>query len=107
MRDGKGISKEGDILDLAVGLNLVNKSGAWFAYNGDKIGQGRENAKSYLAEHPEIMGELDKKIREHYQFAGAAGDDASDAKKEGEKAESAEGVKEPAKTARKRAVKEE
>ena len=104
---GKGISKEGDILDLAVGLNLVNKSGAWFAYNGDKIGQGRENAKSYLAEHPEIMGELDKKIREHYQFAGAAGDDASDAKKEGEKAESAEGVKEPAKTARKRAVKEE
>ena len=56
---GKGISKEGDILDLAVGLNLVNKSGAWFAYNGEKIGQGRENAKKYLAEHPEIMETLD------------------------------------------------
>ena len=67
---GKGISKEGDILDLAVGLNLVSKSGAWFAYNGDKIGQGRENAKSYLAEHPEVMAELDAKIREHYNFDG-------------------------------------
>ena len=52
---GKGISKEGDILDLAVGLNLVSKSGSWFAYNGEKIGQGRENAKKYLSEHPEVM----------------------------------------------------
>ena len=52
---GKGISKEGDILDLAVKCDLVSKSGAWFAYNGDKIGQGRENAKTYLSEHPEIM----------------------------------------------------
>ena len=49
---GKGISKEGDILDLAVNLGLVNKSGAWFSCNGDKIGQGRENAKIYLTEHP-------------------------------------------------------
>ena len=56
---GKGISREGDILDLATGINLVNKSGAWYAYNGDKIGQGRENAKSYLAEHPEVMEELE------------------------------------------------
>ena len=55
---GKGISKEGDILDLAVKCDLVSKSGAWFAYNGDKIGQGRENAKKYLSEHPEIMEEL-------------------------------------------------
>ena len=77
---GKGISKEGDILDLAVNLNLVNKSGAWFAYNGDKIGQGRENAKTYLSEHPEVMQELDKKIREHYRFDGAGDDaDAGDA----------------------------
>lgn len=53
---GKGISKEGDILDLAVGLNLVSKSGSWFAYNGEKIGQGRENAKKYLSEHPEVLG---------------------------------------------------
>ena len=58
---GKGISKEGDILDLAVKCDLVSKSGAWFAYNGDKIGQGRENAKTYLSEHPEIMEELEQK----------------------------------------------
>ena len=63
---GKGISVEGDILDLAVSIGLVQKSGAWFAYNNEKIGQGRENAKNYLAEHPEIMEELDKKVREHY-----------------------------------------
>ncbi len=69
---GKGISKEGDILDLAVTLNLVSKSGAWFAYNGDKIGQGRENAKNYLKEHPEVMNELDAKIREHYNFEGVS-----------------------------------
>ena len=71
---GKGISKEGDILDLAVGLNLVSKSGAWFAYNGDKIGQGRENAKTYLAEHPAVMDELEAKIREHYNFDGKNAD---------------------------------
>ena len=65
---GKGISREGDILDLAVGLDLVNKSGAWFAYNGEKIGQGRENAKKYLAEHPEVMETLGRQIREHYHF---------------------------------------
>ena len=70
---GKGISKEGDILDLAVKCDLVSKSGAWFAYNGDKIGQGRENAKTYLSEHPEIMEELEQKIRVHYHI-GAEGD---------------------------------
>ena len=70
---GKGISKEGDILDLAVKCDLVSKSGAWFAYNGDKIGQGRENAKTYLREHPEIMEELEKNIRAHYHI-GAEGD---------------------------------
>jgi len=75
---GKGISKEGDILDLAVGLGLVNKSGAWFAYNGDKIGQGRENAKLYLTSHPEVMETLDAKIREHYNFGGAASDNAKE-----------------------------
>ena len=64
---GKGISKEGDILDLATSINAVNKSGAWYAYNGDKIGQGRENAKTYLREHPEIMEELEKKVRDHYK----------------------------------------
>ena len=65
---GKGISKEGDILDLAVGLNLVSKSGSWFAYNGEKIGQGRENAKKYLSEHLEVMEELEEKIRAHYHI---------------------------------------
>ena len=70
---GKGISKEGDILDLAVKCDLVSKSGAWFAYNGDKIGQGRENAKTYLSEHPEIMEELEQNIRAQYHI-GAEGD---------------------------------
>ena len=82
---GKGISKEGDILDLAVSIDLINKSGAWFAYNGNKIGQGRENAKSYLAEHPEVMEELEKKIREHYDLdrdpASAAGEEKLEEKK--------------------------
>lgn len=60
---GKGISKEGDILDLAVLHNIVNKSGAWYAYNGDKIGQGRENAKVYLQEHPDVCKEIENQVR--------------------------------------------
>ena len=68
---GKGISKEGDILDLAVKCDLVSKSGAWFAYNGDKIGQGRENAKAYLESHPEVMETLDQKVRAHYALSGS------------------------------------
>lgn len=83
---GKGISKEGDILDLAVKCDLVSKSGAWFAYNGDKIGQGRENAKTYLSEHPEITEELEQKIRAHYHI-GAEGD-----VEENEEAATAEGI---------------
>lgn len=63
---GKGISKEGDILDLAASIDLVNKSGAWYAYKGDKIGQGRENAKLFLAQNPEIMDEIEAKVREHF-----------------------------------------
>ncbi len=63
---GKGISKEGDILDLAANIDVVNKSGAWYAYNGDKIGQGRENAKIYLMQHPEVMDEIEAKVRAHY-----------------------------------------
>lgn len=61
---GKGISREGDILDLAANRNIINKSGAWYAYEGSKIGQGRENAKQYLREHPEVMDEVDRKVRE-------------------------------------------
>ena len=60
---GKGISKTGDLIDLAVKADIVEKSGAWFAYNGSKIGQGRENAKQYLADHPEIMDEIDRRLR--------------------------------------------
>ena len=67
---GKGISKEGDILDLAASVDIVNKSGAWYAYNGDKIGQGRENAKIYLATHPEVMGEIEAKVRAHFNLGG-------------------------------------
>ena len=63
---GKGISKEGDVLDLATSIDVVNKSGAWYAYNGEKIGQGRENAKTYLTEHPEVLEELEAKVRAHY-----------------------------------------
>ena len=61
---GKGISREGDILDLAAKINVVEKSGAWYAYQGDKIGQGRENAKAFLREHPDIMAEIETKVRE-------------------------------------------
>ena len=63
---GKGISKEGDVLDLAASVGIVQKSVAWFAYGGDKIGQGRENAKAYLREHPEIMDEIEHKVRVAY-----------------------------------------
>ena len=60
---GTGISKEGDILDLAAECGIVNKSGAWYAYNGDKIGQGRENTKLYLANNPEVMEEIEQQVR--------------------------------------------
>ena len=71
---GKGISRAGDILDLATGIDLIKKSGAWYAYEGEKIGQGRENAKTYLENHPELMEELDRKVRAHYNLSGAGGD---------------------------------
>ena len=65
---GEGISKVGDILDLAVNEGIIQKSGAWFAYNEIKIGQGRENAKMYLKEHPDVAEEVEKKVREKFQF---------------------------------------
>ena len=71
---GKGISKVGDILDLAVANNIVDKSGAWYAYNGDKIGQGRENAKAYLENNENICNEIEHKVRE---VLGVAGDDVA------------------------------
>ena len=69
---GKGISKEGDILDLAADCGIIVKSGAWYAYNGDKIGQGRENAKTYLRENPLVCEEVEAKVREKVQLDGTA-----------------------------------
>lgn len=63
---GEGISMVGDVLDLAAEVNIVNKSGAWYAYEGNKIGQGRENTKQYLKDNPEIFAEVAQKVREHY-----------------------------------------
>ncbi len=60
---GKGISREGDILDLAAKINVIEKSGSWYAYDGDKIGQGRENAKTFLRENPEIMSAVEQRVR--------------------------------------------
>ena len=60
---GKGISREGDVLDLAANQDIVNKSGAWYAYNGNKIGQGRENAKIFLKDNPDVFAEIEAKVR--------------------------------------------
>ncbi|HHW48489.1 MAG TPA: recombinase RecA [Clostridiaceae bacterium] len=68
---GEGISKEGNILDVAVTLDIINKSGAWFSYGGQRLGQGRENVKQYLKENPELMKEIETKIRENYSEAFA------------------------------------
>lgn len=68
---GQGISREGDVLDLAANENIVVKSGAWYAYNDAKIGQGRENARTYLKENPAVFAEIEQKVREKYNLAGA------------------------------------
>lgn len=83
---GQGISKEGDILDLAVDCNVINKSGSWYAYNGEKIGQGRENAKQYLKEHPEIRDDVEKQVRIHYELIESDDKDHTAEKKPEEKA---------------------
>lgn len=66
---GKGISKEGNILDIAVNLDIIEKSGSWFAYNGERIGQGRENVKKYLTDNPEVAKEIEEKIRANFNEA--------------------------------------
>ena len=73
---GQGISREGDVLDLAVNAGIVNKSGAWYAYEGDKIGQGRENAKTYIHENPAFFDMLEAKVRDFY-FTQPEDDDAA------------------------------
>jgi len=77
---GKGISKEGNILDIAVNLDIIEKSGSWFGYNGERIGQGRENVKKYLVDNPEVMKEVEKKIREKFNeaFEKSLGDEEND-----------------------------
>lgn len=74
---GQGISKEGDALDLATEVGIVNKSGAWYAYNDEKIGQGRENAKSFLKSNPDKLLDIEKAVREKYGLSGA-GDEAEE-----------------------------
>ncbi len=66
---GLGISKTGELVDLASDLDIIQKSGAWFAYDGNKIGQGRENAKQYLQDHPEIFKEINQKVLDHYKIS--------------------------------------
>ncbi len=88
---GEGISKEGDVLDLAVEENIIQKSGAWFAYNDEKIGQGRENAKQYLREHPDILSEVDRRVREVNELPGGA---EADGAKPGAKADKSKEEKE-------------
>ena len=75
---GEGISTVGDVLDLAAGANIINKSGAWYAYEGNKIGQGRENTKQYLKEHPEMLEEVTMKVRAHYGLQDAKDESSKD-----------------------------
>lgn len=77
---GSGVSREGEIIDIASELSIMDKSGAWYSYNGEKIGQGKENVKIYLKENPELRDEIEKKVREHYGF-----EVKSEAKKEAPK----------------------
>jgi len=77
---GEGISFEGDVLDLAADVGIINKSGAWYAFEGNKIGQGRENAKTYLMENPDVCAEIEQKVRAHYGLEGTASE--MDGKKE-------------------------
>ena len=85
---GQGISREGDVLDLAVNAGIVNKSGAWYAYEGDKIGQGRENAKTYIHENPAFFDMLEAKVRDFY-FTQPEDEDAA-VQEESEKLEADE-----------------
>jgi recombination protein RecA len=71
---GRGISREGSLLDIAIDLGIAKKSGAWYTYEGEQLGQGRENAKQFLTENPEIMVELNERIRQQSGLAGAEGD---------------------------------
>ncbi len=77
---GEGISKSGNILDMAVNLDIIEKSGSWFSYNGERIGQGRENVKKYLQDNPDILEEVEKKVRDNFAkaFEQSLGEELSD-----------------------------
>lgn len=81
---GKGISKEGNILDMGVNLDIIEKSGSWFSYNGNRIGQGRENVKQYLLDNPEVMKEVEQKIRDNFEkaFEKSLGEEVSESSEE-------------------------
>jgi recombination protein RecA len=84
---GKGISFEGDVLDLAAEMGIIEKSGAWFSYNGERIGQGREKARDYLIEHRDVLEEIEKKVREKgatKKSFGISGEAAAEATSEAE-----------------------
>jgi len=91
---GKGISRMGDVLDLAADTDIINKSGAWYAYKGEKIGQGRENAKEYLEQHPDVASEVEAAVREHFGFDGKKAKDASAEKPHEAKSEDPDAVSE-------------
>ena len=76
---GEGISREGEILDLGSECSVVDKSGAWYSYNGERVGQGKDNAREYLREHPELALEIENKVREHYGVAGRPAGDTEEA----------------------------
>ena len=79
---GEGVSREGEIIDIAASLDILDKSGAWYSYNGEKIGQGKENVKIYLKEHPELRDELEEKVREHYGFGAVKKDNIKEKSEE-------------------------
>ena len=87
---GEGISKTGELIKIATDLDIIKKAGAWYSYNDEKIGQGSENAKKYLADHPEVFDEIDRQVRVRYGLI--EGDDLAEAV--GNKADSPVGTME-------------
>ena len=90
---GEGISVVGDVLDLAAEVSIVSKSGAWYAYGGSKIGQGRENTKQYLKDNPEVFAEIVEKVREHYGLKEAVSDAVKEPEPSGKAAKNSKSAK--------------
>ena len=83
---GEGISKAGNILDMAVNMDIIEKSGSWFSYDGDRIGQGRENVKKYLKDNPKILEEVEEKVRANFAkaFEDSLGEELPEVNEDGE-----------------------